>query len=106
MNRKVHGARAAARSGFQHAARSASGKPQTDEAVAPGLGHRNAAVAWLPWVYRAADLLMRDGPEAVAMRQRPHDEQLAILQAVIELLAERPAGVGPSWWVADAVEVS
>jgi hypothetical protein len=43
----------------------------------------------LPWVLRAAETLLCEGPEAIALRQRDWDEQLAILGAVVALVRDR-----------------
>jgi hypothetical protein len=88
MSRKVHGARAAGRERVPaHAARSASRKLQTTGAVALGLGHRNVSVM-LPWVYRLALELIRNGSGAIALRERPRCERIAILKSAVELLQE------------------
>jgi hypothetical protein len=79
-----------------HAARSANRTTLTGGAVAPGLGHRNAAGAWLPWIHRAAETLIYFGPDAVALRQRPRDEQIAVLRCAVELLGSGDDACGRS----------
>jgi hypothetical protein len=46
-------------------------------------------MAWLPWVWRAAQTLLVDGPEALALRERDADEVRAILRAAVELIQTR-----------------
>src|SRR5262249_37978910 len=83
-----YGARAAGRERVPaHAARSASRKLETTEAVALGLRHRNVSVM-LPWVRRLALEMIRNGSGATGLRGRGHHEVLAILRAVIELPPE------------------
>jgi hypothetical protein len=49
----------------------------------------DSATAWLPWVWRAAETLLADGPEAIGLQERDRDEVLAILGAAIDLVGER-----------------
>ena len=46
----------------------------------------------LPWVERAAELLLRSGPTAIGLRERDRDEALVILRCAVELLAQRRPG--------------
>jgi hypothetical protein len=52
--------------------------------------HQGTATAWLPWVWRAAETLLADGPEAIALGERDTDEVLAIWRVAVELICERP----------------
>jgi hypothetical protein len=54
----------------------------------PVCGRNAVVVAWLPWVYRAAEALIHGDPSAVALRERPRCEVLAILRCAVELLQE------------------
>jgi hypothetical protein len=51
--------------------------------------HQRAEPSWVPWVWRAAETLLADGPEAIALGERDRDEVLAILGAAIDLVGER-----------------
>jgi hypothetical protein len=51
--------------------------------------HSAAAAAWAPWVWRAAAVVLANGPEAIALHQRDADEVRAILMAAIELVREQ-----------------
>jgi hypothetical protein len=50
---------------------------------------RGAARVWLPWLWRLAETLLIDGPEAIALGERDADEVSAILRCAVELIQER-----------------